>query len=279
MQVDFAALLVIAAVVTGSIWVLDALVLAPRRARNLGISRSGSGRGGFGVKAKLPWYVDFSRSFFPVIVAVLVLRSFVIEPFRIPSSSMEPTLYPGDFILVSKFAYGLRLPVLNSKFLNLGAPERGDVVVFRYPRDPATAFIKRVVGLPGDHIEYRSDKQLYVNGAAVAQSELPNAVPPFGYEQRTEQLGAVSHAIQIQKTQTLQPYSWRELSVASNSWSYDVPAGHYFVMGDNRDNSSDSRVWGPMPEENLIGKAFLIWMNLDCVTANGNCNRIGRTIE
>jgi len=268
MHLDFAAILVILAAVTGTIWILDKLVLAPRRAAAAERNNPGSGAAAMAApptvkSARLPWYVDLSRSFFPIIVAVLALRSFVVEPFRIPSGSMEPTLYPGDFILVNKFDFGVRLPVVNAKILDTGSPQRGDIAVFRYPEDPSVAFIKRIVGLPGDRLEYR-DKQLYVNGvpAPTRKEGVSN-----GYEVRLEQLGETNHAIQFRQGQRNMP------------WEYVVPEGHYFVMGDNRDNSRDSRFWGPLPEENLIGKAFLIWMNLDCITLQGNCGRIGRVIH
>ena len=224
-------------------------------------------------KRALPWYVDFSRSFFPVILAVLVLRSFIIEPFRIPSGSMLPTLRAGDFILVNKFSFGVRLPVLNTKIIDSGSPQRGDVAVFRYPEDPSVAFIKRIVGLPGDKLQYRN-KQLYINGEPAPRDLLPwqegESPPSPGYKLYQEQLGEIEHRILIRSGQANMPW---------DSGEYVVPAGHYFAMGDNRDNSRDSRVWGPLPEQNLIGKAFLIWMNWDCITGNGNCNRIGRSIQ
>jgi len=266
MHFDFAAILVILAMVTGTIWLLDKLVLAPRRAA----AAARANPGGAAITAppsvtpaRLPWYVDLSRSFFPIIVAVLALRSFVVEPFRIPSGSMEPTLYAGDFILVNKFDFGVRLPVLNTRILDTGSPQRGDIAVFRYPEDPSVAFIKRIVGLPGDRLEYR-DKQLHVNGVPVPTRKegVSN-----GYEVRLEQLGEVNHTIQVRQGQRNMP------------WEYVVPEGHYFVLGDNRDNSRDSRFWGPLPEANLIGQAFLIWMNLDCITLQGNCGRIGRVIH
>jgi signal peptidase I len=262
MYFDFAAVLVLLAFITGSIWVLDKFVLAPRRALSKateqGVAQQGQIKG-----QKLPWYVDFSRSFFPIILVVLILRSFVIEPFRIPSGSMMPTLLDGDFILVNKFAFGVRLPVLNTKILDTGEPQRGDVAVFRYPEDPSVAFIKRIVGLPGDFLEYR-DRRLYINGALVPTE---NAGTVDGYEQRLERLGNVLHDIQVSKNEN------------SRSWRYHVPADHYFALGDNRDNSRDSRYWGPLPEQNLIGKAFLIWMNWDCITFKGKCSRIGRSIQ
>jgi signal peptidase I len=232
---------------------------------------------------KLPWYVDLSRSFFPIIVAVLVLRSFIVEPFRIPSGSMEPTLLPGDFILVNKFSYGVRLPVLNARIIDSGLPQRGDVAVFRYPEDPSIAYIKRIVGVPGDHLQYR-DKQLYINGAPAAQSVSSAAMDLGGYERRMEQIGDVQHPIQVNRNWALTSL-WQGLDLQRDfagrliSWEYRVPPGHYFALGDNRDNSRDSRFWGPLPEQNLIGKAFLIWMNWDCITFNGHCSRIGGVIR
>ncbi|MCP5160004.1 MAG: signal peptidase I [Gammaproteobacteria bacterium] len=283
MNIDFAAVLVVLTVMTGAIWLLDILMLAPRRARGSSATLE-SEREAQVAAAKLPWYVDLSKSFFPVILAVLVLRSFVVEPFRIPSESMLPTLLKGDFILVNKFAYGLRLPVLNTKLLGSGQPARGDVVVFRYPREPSVAYIKRVIGLPGDRLEYQ-DKRLFINGQPAPLTLLPDNPAEPGYQQFDEQLHTASHRIQI-----LANGRWslvglwpglqlhRELD-GTVSWKYQVPEGHYFAMGDNRDNSSDSRVWGPLPEENLIGKAFFIWMNLNCITFNGQCSRIGQRIE
>ena len=280
MNIDFAAVLVLLTLLTGGVWLLDALVLAPRRVRPTA--------GGAGeipaVAAKLPWYVDLSKSFFPVILAVLILRSFVVEPFRIPSESMVPTLLKGDFILVNKFAYGLRLPVLNTKLIGNGQPARGDVVVFRYPLEPTIAYIKRVVGLPGDRLEYRGN-QLFVNGQPAPLTPLAGNAAEPGYRQFDERLDQVEHRIQVLVNGRwglagfwagLQPRREPDGMVA---WEYQVPAGHYFVMGDNRDNSSDSRVWGPLPEENLIGKAFFIWMNWDCITFNGQCGRIGDGIK
>ena len=265
---DFSAVLVLAAAVTGSIWILDVLILAPRRTRSLDFD-GGMGGGKIDGEQSLPWYVDFSRSFFPVILVVLVLRSFIIEPFRIPSSSMEPTLYPGDFILVNKFSFGVRLPVIHTKILDTGEPERGDVTVFRYPENPSVAYIKRIIGLPGDRLEYR-DKQLYINGEPVPQEELSaeqiEELSP-GYRILQEHLDERDYLTKVSKLRN------------SRGWEGEIPAGHYFALGDNRDDSRDSRYWGFLPEENLIGKAFLIWMNWDCVTGDGHCNRIGRSVE
>jgi len=257
MHFDFATALVVAALVTGGVWALDAAVLAGRR-------ETGATQG---QPVAMPWYVEYSRSFFPVIVAVLLLRSFVVEPFRIPSGSMMPTLLAGDFILVNKFSYGLRLPVVDKKFLGNGSPQRGDVVVFRYPEDPSVAYIKRIVGLPGDRLSY-VDKVLYVNGVAAEQQPLPgDEWAREGLELRQEQLGDVAHRILVSHYAP----AW--------DWEREVPPGQYFALGDNRDNSRDSRFWGFLPDENLIGKAFVIWMNWDCVTGNGHCSRIGDQIN
>jgi len=264
MHFDFAALLVIAAAVTGMIWLLHTLLSGQRRTDALSDDHGGAAS----TTTPLPWYVDFSRSFFPIIVVVLILRSFIIEPFRIPSGSMEPTLLPGDFILVSKFSYGLRLPVGHQKILALNNPERGDVAVFRYPENPSIAYIKRIVGLPGDQIEYRN-RQLYINGEAAELT--PSDTPTHNqFTQMFERLGETEYTIQVRADQPGRP---------TGQIRYQVPEGHYFTLGDNRDNSRDSRYWGAVPNENLIGRAFLIWLNLDCITFKGHCNRIGSSIQ
>lgn len=281
MNIDFAAVLVVLTLLAGAVWLLDVLVLAPRRVRT--VTASGA-RAAPPATGRLPWYVDISKSFFPVILAVLVLRSFLVEPFRIPSESMVPTLLKGDFILVNKFAYGLRLPVLNTKLFGEGKPARGDVAVFRYPPEPAVAYIKRVIGLPGDQLEYRGG-QIFINGQPAPL--VPQADDPAesGYRQFTEQLGEAAHRMQLlaQGRWGVSGYwsglQFRREADGAVSWRVQVPAGHYFVMGDNRDNSADSRFWGVLPEGNLIGKAFLIWMNLDCITFNGHCGRIGSSIR
>lgn len=239
---DFSLILVIAVAVTGLVVLLDLIWWRPRRQAR---ARQATVRD--------PWPVDYARSFFPVLLVVLILRSFVVEPFQIPSGSMRPTLEVGDFILVNKFSYGLRLPVLNTEIVEMGKPQRGDVMVFRYPKDPSVNFIKRVVGLPGDHVAYR-DKQLYVNGKPVPKTLVeisPETAP--GEVQYVEQLGEHRHDIY---NNPLDPGVFRHEQVV-------VPEGMYFVMGDNRDHSDDSRNWGFMPEENIVGKAFAVWMHWD----------------
>ena len=242
----FNFVLTILTFVTGLVWLLDKLWLARSR-RALATPESEVRPGAI---------VDFCISLFPVILAVFVLRSFVVEPFRIPSGSMNPTLYNGDFILVNKFGYGLRCPVGNCKLLSTGEPKRGDVVVFRYPaqssNDPnlGNDFIKRVVGVPGDHILY-IDKVLTVNGQKI-EVQPAGVFPVDGISQRfTEDLLGVQHNILMNPGQP------------SVEVDRIVPPGHYFMMGDNRDGSNDSRYWGFVPEENLKGRAILIWMSWD----------------
>ena len=265
MHFDFPTFLVLATLVTGVIWLIDALAFAPRR-RRLAEAMAGGGDGPAVESAppKEPLLVEYSRSFFPVILIVLLLRSFLVEPFRIPSGSMMPTLLVGDFILVNKFAYGLRLPVLNKKVIEVGDPQRGDVMVFRYPQEPTVDYIKRVVGVPGDRINYRG-KVLYVNGRPMPQTAMGiytgvgSGARETGSFLADENLEGVEHAI---LTHPLAPDFPLQCRVLANG-PIVVPQGHYFMMGDNRDNSNDSRCWGLVPEENLVGKAFAIWMNWD----------------
>lgn len=258
MQIDFALLLVVAALVTGIIWAVDAWKFKPRRLA------AGADPG------EEPVLVEYARSFFPIIVIVLVVRSFLYEPFRIPSSSMMPTLLVGDFIFVNKFAYGLRLPVLNTKVVPIGDPQRGDVVVFKLPSDPSTNYIKRLVGLPGDRVEYRG-KQLFINGEAVALERgdsYPESSQPLS-ELYRETLGEAEHDILIIRGRN------------GPQGEYIVPKGHYFVMGDNRDNSRDSRfeAVGFIPEDMLVGKAVRIWMNWDWGNGSPMWSRIGDAIR
>jgi signal peptidase I len=218
---------------------------------------------------KEPWWIEYPKSFFPVILVVFLLRSFLVEPFKIPSGSMVPTLVVGDFILVNKFSYGIRLPIINKKIIELGQPKRGDVMVFRYPEDPSLDYIKRVVGVPGDRIEYK-DKRLFVNGVEQPRTPLPDYLhrERIHYsKQYLEKLGGVEHGIVLEDdAPAAVPFSrqfpFREnCNYNSDGVSCTVPPGHYFMMGDNRDNSADSRVWGFVPDENIVGRAFFIWFN------------------
>lgn len=250
---NFALILFLLTLATGAIWVFDAMVMKKRRTP----------------EAKEPWWVEYGASFFPVILVVFLLRSFLVEPFKIPSGSMIPTLLVGDFILVNKYTYGIRLPVINKKIVDLNQPQRGDVMVFRYPEDPSLDYIKRVVGLPGDKVAYQN-KRLLINGEEVRAAKLQDYLHPdrlYYSAQYKEQLGGVEHAIIVDNdapafvSQVMQ-FPYRDKCIYNNAGVIcEVPPGHYFVMGDNRDASSDSRVWGFVPEQNIVGKAFLIWFN------------------
>jgi signal peptidase I len=279
MHFDFAALMVLATLFTGVVWALDAWLWAPKRrekAEQLSDTLSHLSDKKLAEAqekaTKEPILVEYSRSLFPVILIVLLLRSFLVEPFRIPSGSMMPTLLVGDFILVNKFSYGVRLPVINTKFIDIGEPKRGDVAVFRYPKDPSTDYIKRVIGLPGDRIRY-NNKQLIINGEAIdienkkTYEGVGSGIAMSGAQLKIENLQGVNHKILIDRHRP------------TINDEFVVPAGHYFVMGDNRDNSNDSRFWGTVPEENLVGKAFLIWMNWDSANGGVSWGRIGSKIK
>ncbi|MFL1467247.1 signal peptidase I [Marinobacter sp. DUT-3] len=259
MDIDFPLVLVVLTFATGLIWLADRLFL--RKRRMAGVPSDDGSQGTEAEEPKEPYLVDLSRSFFPVLAIVLVLRSFLVEPFQIPSGSMLPTLEVGDFILVNKYAYGLRLPVAGTKILEVDDPDRGEVVVFRYPEDGRTNYIKRVVGLPGDHVRYRN-KDLFINGDKV-DSRFVARLPPM--ELRRETLGDIEHNLYL----TL----GRPGGSGEGEWT--IPEGHYFVMGDNRDNSNDSRYWGTVPDELIVGKAFAIWMHWKSLTSLPSFDRVG----
>jgi signal peptidase I len=257
--VDFALILFIALIVTGAITLWDKLARSPKRASVNGIDR------------KDPWLIEYSKAFFPVILVVFLLRSFIVEPFRIPSGSMLPNLHIGDFILVNKFSYGIRLPVVNKKIIDTSSPDRGNVMVFRFPHDPSINFIKRVVGLPGDKIEYR-EKRLYINGEPIETESLgefqSDSQKKYVGNRFMETLDSNSHEIIVDPNKR------------TTETSYAVPQGHYFVMGDNRDHSNDSRYWGFVPEKNIIGRAFFIWFSWDLEgTGDLAWERIGNSVN
>jgi len=268
--ISFALFLFLLLVMTGVIWLLDWAVLRKTRAPEV----------------PEPAVVDYARSFFPVILIVFFLRSFLVEPFKIPSGSMLPTLEIGDFILVNKYEYGIRLPILNRKIVELGHPKHGDVMVFRYPKDPALDYIKRVVGLPGDMVEYR-DKQLFINGTAAALTPsgqyeyVSGGLNYVSGQTYWEQLGEHKHvAMMVQEMPPLIvhqvdgdfPYR-NNCTYSEQGFRCQVPEGHYFMLGDNRDASNDSRYWGFVPDANIVGRAFMVWLNFS------DLGRLGRFIE
>ncbi len=295
---NFALLLFIATVVTGLYWLAERLVFLPRRRRaaqafeanqaqrreelrRQGIDRLDEDDGSQARERLLaqPWWLDWTAGLFPVILVVFLLRSFVAEPFKIPSGSMMPTLLTGDLILVNKFTYGLRLPVLGTKVTEGTPLARGDVVVFRYPPQPSMDYIKRVVGIPGDEVAYLN-KRLTINGQPVSKDALPDYFDEDTmryFKQFAEKLGTVDHRILNDDTRRaglsdaeVSDFPYREnCRYSVEGVVCKVPAGHYFMMGDNRDNSLDSRYWGFVPDQNVVGRAFFIWMNF------GNFKRIG----
>ena len=245
----FALILMISTLITGLIYLFDLFFKFSNQQNNKALTK----------------IIKVAKEFFPILLLVFVIRTFIVEPFKIPSGSMMPTLIAGDFIAVNKFSYGLRLPVFNKLIFETGSPQRGEVFVFHYPKDPSIDYIKRVIGLPGDHIKYEN-KKLFVNDVAVSQTY--TGIYKYSLKQDlevsakefVEDHGDYSHSILIH-------------DIPSESVEFVVPDGHYFAMGDNRDNSSDSRVWGFVPDELLVGKAFVIWLNFS------EPNRIGNWIN
>ncbi|NPT59600.1 signal peptidase I [Paraburkholderia elongata] len=285
---NFALILFVLVILTGVAWVADKLVFMPQRRRaadavvaefdrqQARVGERFADENAAQTRARLrddklrqPWWLEYSASFFPVILVVFVVRSFVVEPFKIPSGSMVPTLLVGDFILVNKFDYGIRLPITNTKITEGRPLERGDVVVFRYPKDESVDYIKRVIGLPGDTVAYQ-DKQLTINGKPVPETALPDYLDEerLGYaKQFEEDLGDRKNAILNNPAVPpfivgAEDYPYRDnCTYNARGVICKVPPGNYFMMGDNRDNSADSRYWGFAPDKNIVGRAFFIWMN------------------
>jgi signal peptidase I len=299
---NFALLLFLATVVTGLYWLAERYYFLPQRekaaatlveqstARQAELAKMGIAKTeihgqemseAHGSILMQPWWLDWTAGLFPVIVIVFLLRSFLFEPFKIPSGSMIPTLWVGDLILVNKFTYGVRLPVINTKIIEMNNPQRGDVMVFRYPPKPSFDYIKRVIGTPGDEVSYLN-KKLTINGKPLSKEVLPDFFDEdsLRYSKQFEEIvasekGEVKHRLLNDEDRPAfipgaDPFAFRENCLYSAEGVVcKVPAGHYFMMGDNRDNSLDSRYWGFVPEKNIVGKAFFVWMNF------GNLKRIG----
>jgi signal peptidase I len=294
---NFALLLFMATVVTGLYWLAERFYFLPQRNRaaelldseaaqrtakldKLGIKQIDSDLAS--AKAQLlqqPWWLDWTAGLFPVIIVVFLLRSFLFEPFKIPSGSMIPTLWVGDLILVNKYHYGVRLPVINKKITEGNPPQRGDVMVFRYPPKPTLDYIKRVVGVPGDEVAY-INKRLSINGKPVETTQISEFFDEDAmryFPQFEEQLNGVKHRLLndegrragISDAEVMDFAQRANCRYSAEGAVCKVPEGHYFMMGDNRDNSLDSRYWGFVPEKNIVGKAFFVWMNF------GNLKRIG----
>ncbi len=301
----FGMLLTVLFLITGLAWLADRFYFAPQRKKNAEAifdKAKSSGQGGYdgAVRAALarPAWLEYTAGLFGVIALVFVLRSFIVEPFRIPSGSMLPNLYVGDFILVNKYTYGLRLPIGNQTIVPMNSPKKGDVVVFQFPPDPSQSYIKRVVGVPGDVVRYEN-KVLTVNGQTYQQMPKSGIIPDAEYPTypnsnkpvlgvimtKAAEEGAVTHDIlTIEKQPTINPNGLSEYPFSKNTsactyfpnntgMECKVPAGQYLMMGDNRDNSTDGRYWGFVPEQNIIGKAYFVWMNFS------HLSRIGTSIK
>jgi signal peptidase I len=271
---NFALILFILLLITGAVTLADKLIFSKKRAAG----------------EPEPWWIEYPKSFFPVILIVFMLRSFLVEPFKIPSSSMRPTLEVGDFILVNKFTYGIRLPILEKKIIEINQPQHGDVLVFRYPLDPTLDYIKRVIGVPGDEVTYK-DKKLIVNGQPALQkpdgtySYLEGTLAFVTTQRFEETFGDKTHTIANLPDAPpvslgrVRSFPGRENCVYNESgFTCKVPPGHYFMMGDNRDNSEDGRYWGFVPDNHIRGKAFFVWWNWDDVSSL-SFKRIGKGIN
>ena len=296
---NFALILFVLMVVTGIIWCFDVFYLARQRRRQADAALADFDARAAKLKAdgvkpdsnvnaraeieqhllRQPTWIEYSGSFFPVIALVFFLRSFLFEPFKIPTSSMVPTLLVGDLILVNKYTYGVRLPILNKKIIDVNDPQRGDVMVFKYPKDMSQDFIKRVIGIPGDKIVYEN-KRLTVNGHVVTYTQMDDYLDDDGglnyHKQYLENLPEKKHRILNRESMPsvnlagVDDFPHRDAcEYSQDKFTCIVPEGNYFMMGDNRDNSQDSRYWGFVPNKNIVGKAIIVWMNL------GNPKRIG----
>lgn len=262
MNFNFELILFYATVIAGLVCLFDIIFLARHRRPVAGSN-----------EIKLPLIIDYSRSFFPVLLIVFLLRSFVFEPFRIPTGSLEPTLLVGDFILVNKYDYGVRLPVVHNTIIESNTPQRGDILVFRFPPNPSVDYIKRVIGVPGDKISY-INRELYVNGNKIPQTFLSAVSVKDGVnemlnlQEKEEDLLGIKHHIYINPSVRSRDYN-----------EIIVPKDSYFVMGDNRDDSADSRFWGFVSQKDIVGKAVMVWMSWDSDKFGIRWDRIGKSIH
>lgn len=278
MGIDFEQILLWATVIAGIIALADILFFARRRKHKAAEASTAAMRA---IETKPSLIIEYARSFFPILIIVFLLRSFLFEPFRIPSSSLEPTLLIGDFILANKYTYGLKLPIFRNTILKIGTPQRGDIIVFRWPPNKHYYFIKRIVGVPGDHIDY-IDKTLIINGQQAIQMTEP-VIPAIRTVLREN--GGLMRVVEKQEDLLgVRHNIYQEPNKAGyNFQNINVPEGMYLVMGDNRDNSADSRYWGFVPVENIVGKATWVWMSWDSLASYGirkiRWHRIGKRIH
>lgn len=270
---NFTLIMFVALLVTGAVALLDRWVLAKRRLPAQDVPAQGMAATATITAPAEPWFIEFCKSLFPVILVVFLIRSFVVEPFKIPSGSMIPTLLVGDFLLVNKYTYGLRVPLTSIKMTDGNAVKRGDVVVFRFPNDPSVDYIKRVVGLPGDTVTY-IDKQVFINGKPI-QSDYLNDYNYVSEDGRVLNARRYQEDLSGRRHDAIVVPDQARLDMST----VKVPAGHYFVMGDNRDNSNDSRFWGFVPDANLVGEAMLIWWSWDGQDFRVRWSRMGDHIQ
>ena len=261
---DFLNILALVTIFVGVVCCVD-LIWRRRKKTTLSTDQKG--------KPKHPVIIDYARSFFPILLIVLLIRAFLVQPYRVPTGSLEPTILPGDMILVNQYDYGLKIPIWNQEIASIGQPQMGQIALFRWPVNPSVTFVKRVIGVPGDHISY-INKVLYINGKQATQKfiketqEVSDTSQTWPVKEYEEELAGAKHLIYIRSDRPVQ--NFKDLV---------VPPGEYLMMGDNRDDSDDSRSWGFVPENDFVGKAFLIWMSWDSVTHSIRWNRIGKALE
>lgn len=267
---DFTAILAIATLLTLFIWIVDSVLFKPKRRQKLVAQQTNDIKEA--LKASEPKLVEYSKAFFPILLIVLLVRSFLAEPFRIPTGSMKPTLLEGDFILVNKFQYGIKMPLFGTKMIEMKEPKRGDIIVFRFPNNTKIDFIKRVIAVPGDKISYKN-KTVFLNGQPLSQEYIGQT-----YD---KDITGINHYVKHykEKVNSIEHSIFVHPGNGKTHNEITVPEGHYFVMGDNRDNSEDSREWGFVPENLILGKAFFVWMSWDPMSKDIRWKRLGTSIN